>query len=257
MNYPCKYIIYDIETGGLYSHHNPIIEFAMIILDENLNETFRYETYVKPYYGKIIDPTTPFLQNIGDGKEILFEKYNYKFLNGGWRKELKVEGQALDANGIKMSDVMAKGIDANQLYKDLVKIFKENKSGRFAKPVLVGHNIGSFDNAFIEVIFDLYEPKRGYRDQSNLWNYVDSYFEDTLAIARKKWGHLNELENFQLGTVAEKLGIEHSNAHRALNDVEANTKIFIQFTKDLRNKAVGGVGEELLVEENFREGFQI
>lgn len=257
MKHNVNFLVYDIESGGLWSHNNPIIELAIIGLDNSLTELFRYENYIKPYYGKIIDSNTPFLQNIGDAKEIEFEKYKYKNIDGGWRKELKVEAQALQANGIKMKDVEEKGIDIKQLYKDLVKIFKENKKS-YQKPVLVGHNIGSFDNAFIEYIFDICESKRGNRDQSSLYNYVDNCFEDTILIARKKWG-LEEVENYQLGSVAAKLGIESTDYHRAMNDTEVTKEIFIKFTQDLRNKNSSNQEQEgeLIEKENFRLNFQI
>ena len=62
MMYPCVFIVYDIETGGLMSQNidkktgeayiNPILEFACIGLDQDMKELFRYETFVKPYKGK-------------------------------------------------------------------------------------------------------------------------------------------------------------------------------------------------------------
>lgn len=255
MKFDQNYLVFDLETSGLYSHNNFILEIAIIGLNQELKETFKYENYIKPYYGKLVDSNSLFLQNIGEAKEIEFEKYNYKFIDGGWRKQLKVEPQALQANGIKMSDVIEKGIDAKQLYKDLVKIFKDNKV-KYQKPILVGHNIASFDNAFLEYLFDIYEPKRGNRDQSSLYNYVDNYCIDTITEARRKWGKI-EVENYQLGTVAKRLGIDLFDAHRAMNDTEVTKEIFIKFMNMFRNENNIIISDQKEEIDNFRLTFQI
>jgi len=151
MLYQCNYFIYDIETGGLDYTKHPIIEIAIIGINEKLEEVFKYENYVKPY--------------------------NY----------LIVEPGALKANGINMDSVYNNGIEVRQLYEDLKKLFKQYKVGR-AKPILVGHNIYNFDNGFVEYVFDLFEKRKS---DSNLYNYVEKYCFDTIFHARQKTGHID------------------------------------------------------------------
>lgn len=218
MMYPCVSIIYDIETGGLWAHNNPIIEIAMIGLDQDMKEVFRYEQFVKPYKGK-------------DGVE------------------LKVEQGALNANNIDMREVMSKGIEGKDLYKDLVKIFKESKRGKFNKPILVGHNNCEFDNSFLEYLFDLYEKRE--RDTCQLWKYVSKFNFDTMFFARQRTGHVDTMANYQLGTCCSTYGIELLNAHRAMNDVEATKELYKKFISIIRSE--GTIVEQ---RQRFRETFQ-
>lgn len=234
MMYPCVFIVYDIETGGLMSQNidkktgeayiNPILEFACIGLDQDMKELFRYETFVKPYKGK----------------------------NG---EESRVEQGALQANGIDMNQVIEKGIEIKDLYTKLLEIFKISKRGRFAKPILVGHNIGNFDNPFIEYVFDMFEDRE--KGKSAMWKYVDSFFYDTCMMARTKWGNKEQLQNFQLGTCCSYIGAELVNAHRAMNDVEGNTKLFYKLLSDLRVEgSVEKKVEETKTVKNYRKTFQ-
>lgn len=232
MLWPLNFICFDLETSGLYEYHNQILEIAIIVVDSELNKKQQYENFVLPYKGK---------------KTELFPE----------GKELKVEPMALQANGIDMKDVIEKGIDIRTLYKDLVKLFKELKCGRYGKPILVGHNISSFDVNFLEYIFDLNEKRdREKRDISPLYNYVDRYLFDTMTEARMKFGN-KETENYQLETVCKKYGIELTNAHRAMNDTQANTDLFIKMMKDKREGSIiiGEQSERTRFRDNFT--FQI
>jgi DNA polymerase III subunit alpha, Gram-positive type len=231
MKWPLSFITYDLETGGLHSMHNPVLEIAFVIIDTNLNIVKKYENYIKPYKHF---PTSDFPEGV----------------------PLKIEEQALRANGIKMQDVIDKGIDIKQFYKDAVAIFKEYKSGKYQKPILVGHNIASFDNPFLEVIFDLCESRKNPQI-SSLYNHVDKFYFDTITISRLKWGNKDDLINYQLGTVCQKMGITLTDAHRAMNDTEANAKLFIELVKGIREEKTTTnlqIGE--IKEEKFRFNFQ-
>lgn len=50
------YIVFDVETGGLDETRNPITQYAAVILDgRTLKEVDRFETFVKPYGGLVIE----------------------------------------------------------------------------------------------------------------------------------------------------------------------------------------------------------
>ena len=53
----------------------------------------------------------------------------------------------------------------------------------------------------------------------------DNPLMDTLVMAREK---LPGLKNYKLSTIAEKLGVSLINAHRALDDATATSKVFIK-----------------------------
>lgn len=115
-----KYIILDVETGGLKPTDNPIVELACLSLhNETFEEISRMETYVRQYEG------------------------------------LKIEPKALEANGIKLADI-AKGISHQELFAKLIEEIKlANPTGKKAtRPILVGHNV-NFDAGFLKVLFKL------------------------------------------------------------------------------------------------------
>lgn len=205
MLYKNYYIVFDLETGGLWAHNNPIVEIALIVLDSEMKEIERYENFIKPY----------------------------KDLNG---EILRIEQQALQANGIKLEEILEKGIDAKTLFKDLINIFKKYKYGKWGKPILVGHNASNFDSAFLEYLFNLYEEK-GKTGQCPLYRYVEKFIFDTLAYARLRTGNI-EVENYQLGTVCKGFEIELIDAHRAMVDTEANAELFKIFVKEIRGGKV-------------------
>lgn len=114
------FIVYDCETGGFDAEKNPIVQIALVALDgTTLEEKARYETMVKPYGGKIIEP------------------------------------DALRANGLKMSEIN-NGISLKELHKNILQFVKNlnPKGNKFNKPIRVGHNV-QFDNDFWDEVFFL------------------------------------------------------------------------------------------------------
>ncbi len=93
------YFVYDLETGGLSEKNNPIIEVAIVILNQNMEVIGEYNNFVKQY---------------GD---------------------LQIQPQALQANNISLSQI-ASGIDIKELVTDIIELGKLYKYGR-NKPILV------------------------------------------------------------------------------------------------------------------------
>ena len=52
MEYVC---FIDLETGGLDSHKNPVLQIGCVIADDQFNSVDEWSTYVKPYPGLIIE----------------------------------------------------------------------------------------------------------------------------------------------------------------------------------------------------------
>lgn len=227
MIWPLNFICFDTETGGLWPQNNPILEIALIGVNQELEKVFTYETYVKPYRGKKTD-------EFPEGKELIVTK------------------EALDANGINMKDVIEKGIDAKKLYKDLVDRFKDFKSGRYQKPILAGHNIGNFDLSFLEYLFNLYEEPSA-NGTNALYKYVDRFVFDTITYSRIKFGKI-ERPNYQLGDLCKSFGIELTDAHRAMNDTIATTDLVCAYIKDVREGKINI--KESINNIRFRDQFQ-
>ena len=80
---------------------------------------------------------------------------------------------------------------------------------------MVAYN-AQFDMGFISNIAE----KNGYK--------VDNEVDDAFALAKEK---LAGLKNYKLKSVAEYLGVELNNAHRAINDTLATAKVYLKLLK--------------------------
>lgn len=116
-----NYCVLDCETGGLDKKKNPITQFAAIILDgRTLKELDRWETFVKPYDGKVI------------------------------------EKQALQHTMVSMSDINA-GITKKEFAATAKTWFASHqakaKTAEMGRLVMVGHNVIPFDRPFLDECF--------------------------------------------------------------------------------------------------------
>lgn len=208
--YNGNFVILDIETGGFSCEKNPIIELALMVMDYEGKELsdFRYQTYVKNYDNLYCHP------------------------------------DALKVNQIKLEDVEKSGIQSKELVERLIEIFKDTRIKKLpGKPVLIGHNIVSFDSLFLVYLFKLHNQ--------DLWKYVDVCMIDTLWLSRLKWGNDKTMINYQLITSCSKANVELIDSHRAMADVEATFKLFKYFMESLRS------GKQTKEKEvRFRETFQ-
>lgn len=200
------FLVYDLETGGLPSskleafHNIPITEIALVYVNPELEIIAKTSFLIKPY-----------------------------------KDDLVYQAKASEVSGITKDLLLSDGISIEESFitvKDFISSYQTSKS----KPRLVGHNIKSFDNKFMENFFS-------YMDD-NLYNYVQKECEDTL-----EWSHrvFNEAPDYKLGTMCDQFDIELDGAHRALPDTVANAELFIRFMKNLRGDGV--VNEHNTIEE--------
>lgn len=184
------YIVFDFETGGFDPEKNPALEVALITIDgKTLKEKNRWETFIKPY------------------------------------DDLVIEQAALNANGLKMTDVN-NGISKQELLKEFKSIFLMNNptNVRMKRPILVGHNV-PFDMSFLHYIFR--------SDKKGLFNYISQVQIDTMIEALRMFP--NETSH-KLGDICALVGINLVDAHKAMNDTVATTDLFRHFTNKLRSK---------------------
>ena len=164
---------------------------------------------------------------IGDIAKLYFDKtYNPQALNvTHMTREMLVE------QGIELADATQQAID----------FIKKYTIGN-AKPILAGHNIKKFDNAFLEKMFET--------AGQNLYKMIcDTQMIDTLEWARLRWF---EAPSYALGVCANAVGVELKEAHRALPDTEANAEFLIKMFKGLRGE---GSQESTYVRRKFKFNF--
>jgi len=191
------------------------------------------------------NPITEIAFIVYDGKTFE-EKFRFETLVKPYDDLILTEG-ALKATGITR-EMLKDGIDANELVEILKDVFKTFTYGskRFAyKPILVGHNIAKFDYKFLKYLFE--------RNGDDIDKYIEDYKEDTLFLARSKW--LGKTKKFNLGAACKLAGIELIDAHRAMNDVEANKKLHEFLVKTLRSEK--NINTQTQQEKSPRVTFEI
>lgn len=157
---------------------------------------------------------------------------------------LVIEAQALKVNGLTLEEIN-KGKESKQVVLELIDLFKSLKVGKYTKPILVGHNLENFDSKFLIEFFSFHNK--------DLFEVVDKHCEDTMWLARSKWGDDNESANFQLATCCHRAGIELVQGHRALADTKSTAKLFAYFIKCLRSE--DNIQEKKTVRETFSFNF--
>ena len=191
-----NYIVLDCETGGLEPFENPITQIAFLTLDQ-------YSLKELNRYETYVKP------------------YN----------DLVIDQKALNATMVKMSDVN-KGIDYKALVKNIIAYVKTaNPSGRQGtRPIMVGHNT-QFDIGFISYLFAL--------DGKDVFDYFAKGHYDTLLLTKQMFDLDKKKDSemsYALTQSCKRFGIELIDAHGAMNDVVATSKLFVAYCKHLRSE---------------------
>lgn len=280
-----KFVVYDLETGGLKSQQSSITEFAAVTIDaETLEIEDKVSVMIRPYLDlsfinddekkeaksifselAIEDPDS-FMKVIKKGQlniapktiNLLIEpiKELKKFLkkNGSrfsyesflFAKEenphlvdildiyfdMCYNPQAAEATHISKEMLLNEGLEYDEAFSKIKSVFEEAVEENI-KPVLVGHNIKGFDNAFMEKLFN--------DNKLDFYKFVNPVIEDTLQLAHIRW---NEMPRFTLSACCAESDIILEDAHRAINDTVANAKLWINMVENLRGKGAKKIKRE-------------
>lgn len=188
-------------------------------LDENKNP-------ITQYAAMILDGRT--LKEI-DRWETFVKPYN----------NLVIEKDALEKTMVSMSDINS-GMKVNDFINTAVKWWESHrtktKKKEIGRLIPVGHNI-PFDIRMMNYALN-------YCGKSDMTEWMFPNFIDTLALAKIAFGVTGD-EKINLTASCEKVGIKLTDAHGAMNDVEATTDIFRWFMKKLRSESVTKVAESI------------
>jgi DNA polymerase III alpha subunit (gram-positive type) len=167
---------------------------------------------------------------------------------------LTLEKRALEITMITETQ-LNKGLDIKQMVDTfciLAKSITPKGDKGQKRPTLVGHNV-AFDISFLQYAFKLCGK--------NLEDYVHSNQKeitaiDTMKLAQQAWND----EKSNLAYCCKKIGIDHVDAHRAMNDVVVTWKLWSYFVRAMRGSNTTTKGSVITVEENktqeFRNTFQ-
>ena len=162
---------------------------------------------------------------------------------------LTIEKQALDHTMVSMSDIK-QGISVENFVDVLFEFNKLHQAkGKFKdanRLVPVGHNI-PFDNRFLTYACNLFDK--------NYFELVYDNFIDTFPIAKMTWGILGT-EKLNLTACTERAKLKLTDAHGAMNDVEATADLLRWFIKKLRAKKGTADSAEQEVRARGRDFFE-
>lgn len=200
-----NFIVLDTETGGFNPDQNLLTQIGFIVIDGfTMQEKYRYNSYIYPY----------------DEKHYITK-------------------DAANLTGITIDKLKKEGKPLKVVLEEICNIWKGFKVSYYL-PVIVGHNI-SFDMMYLEYVFDyIYGKNAGKNGVCKMYDFVLKATIDTMVLARQKFIN-DEVANFKLETIGEKLGIQNTSAHDAFADVEETAELFRYFMTCMRNKGVGGI----------------
>lgn len=142
---------------------------------------------------------------------------------------LIVEKQALEGTMVTMSDIRH-GISVNDFVDVLFEFNRLHQAnGKYKdanRLVPVGHNI-PFDNRFLSYACNLCGK--------NYFELIYDNFIDTFPLAKMAWG-IDGSEKLNLTACTERAKLKLTDAHGAMNDVEATADLLRWFVKKLRAK---------------------
>lgn len=151
--------------------------------------------------------------------------------------DLVIEQEALDRTMVSMSDIN-KGMSVKEFISTATEFWEthraKSKKKEMGRLVAVGHNI-PFDNRMLNWALNYMK-----KDSVEFWMYPN--FIDTWPLAKLAWG-INGDEKINLGASCEKAKIRLTDAHGAMNDVEATADLLRWYMRKLRAKKGEGAAE--------------
>lgn len=162
---------------------------------------------------------------------------------------LVIEKDALEHTMVSMSDIRH-GITVENFVEVLFEFNKMHQAkGKFKdanRLVPVGHNI-PFDNRFLSYACNLCGR--------NYFEFIYDNFIDTFPLAKMTWG-VEGNEKLNLTACTERAKLKLTDAHGAMNDVEATADLLRWFIKKLRSKKGAAETAEQEMRARGREFFE-
>lgn len=144
--------------------------------------------------------------------------------------DLKIERGVLDKTMVSMSDIN-RGLSIEEFVATAVEFWETNlvktKKREMGRLIPVGHNV-TFDIRFINYALNLQKV-------GTIENWMFPNFIDTLCLSKITWGIKGD-EKLNLTASCDRAGIKLTDAHGAMNDVEATAELFRFYMKKLRAK---------------------
>lgn len=151
--------------------------------------------------------------------------------------DLVIEQEALDRTMVSMSDINS-GLNVKEFIATATEFWEahlvKTKKREMGRLVPVGHNI-PFDNRMLNWALN-------YLKKPNVEEWMFPNIIDTFSLAKLSFG-INGEEKINLGASCTAAKIKLTDAHGAMNDVEATAELLRWYMRKLRSKKGDNVNE--------------
>lgn len=183
-------IFLDLETGGLDPARNPITQIGAIAVDADLNEMESFEAKIDFDASKC------------DADALAMSSYDPAI----WEQESKPAAHVI----YDLTRFLKRYAD--------VRMVSQRTGSEYFVAQLAGYNAATFDGPFLQAFYKAHDA------------FLPAAFRVMCVLQRVLW-HFNEHdavhppEDFKLGTVCRKFGIDLTDAHDALADCRATVAL--------------------------------
>lgn len=180
-----KYLIYDVESGGLSSDKHSLLTAYFKVIDQNFQQIDTLSLKIKP-------PNATYA----------------------------VTAKALSINKIDLVKHYAEAISIEEARRQLVAFLSRHSASGESPLTPVGHNV-TFDEGFVQKQL-LEDTDRGISGKESWEMYVSYRRIDTAALAEalRMKGVIPASVGSSLGSLCQFFGIDSSGAHDAQVDVD-------------------------------------
>lgn len=243
-------LVLDFETGGLDCAACAITQVAMQAVRLDTWQLLdSYQRHVTPY-----------------NREPLGGAPRRKVLRTRREQSLHVEAEpmrydqaALDITGITLEQLRREGADLKTVAAEIIAFAMRNTltKGPQYKPVLIGQNI-PFDIGFLQQMMAYAgltkEFAQAFAGMVDFYGNFQPRYIDTLELGHMAFAHDPSVGSYKLELIAERLGVELTDAHDADADVTATRDIAALYAARLRSQgSVSGVRqEEIRTRQHFK-----
>jgi DNA polymerase III epsilon subunit-like protein len=186
------YLGIDTEFTGQHPHKNALIELAMIVLDENLQEIAHYQTLVK----------------VPIGAEITKE--------------------SMSINKLDLKKVESEGVSYSKLVQQITKFVQKHFED---KPILFAHFI-TMDFAYLNYIFGSVDKDKLFWKELIGHNVIDTkVLANTINLLKIRKDQKPIFKSTSLsnpGGLTDVLEIKDYEAHTALGDIRATKQVMVK-----------------------------
>ncbi|MGM9941958.1 MAG: PolC-type DNA polymerase III [Bulleidia sp.] len=223
VDFPDEYVVIDIETTGMASGKDSIIELGAVRY-VNGQETERFSHLVKPDFWKLyysdrsqVEPVLHHLNDYADHGIMIQIQGTRSLENLDLPYEMNCPVCYVSPFITELTGISNHMLDEAPLMEEVLPAFLD-----FVKDtIVIGHNV-NFDVNFIYDTVIKYTGKPFTND-----------FIDTLRLSRKL---LPQLSHHRLQDLAEYYDIDYSHAHRAVEDVVITQQVFEHMRSLVRSR---------------------